>query len=474
MKGIKHLVVLFTIAVVSVSVKAAVEKGEPPARFDFVRPLGMGGAFTAVADDHNIFNFNPAGMVQRTGGQLTILEVAGGVSDDTLDALDFVEDNEDDLTRFDDPTLTAARRQQLVDEIIQNISPLDPRAYLAADIASYVSGPSFWGMPFHVGFGAFGIVDSSFRLDVGPSQIPQITYDIHNDVVIPLSLAKRFENIPLVPGKLGFGVTAKAISRRRVKEERKSVLFLEDFDPPIAEGFGIGMDVGVLHQVTGRFNWGLMVRDFLGTKMSFDPEAAKNGFVALPERDTVIRPRTNVGISIVPKSLLFLFPTTDRWTFSADIRDVLNKDDHLLFENGLRKPFGEDLWTHVHLGTEFRYWFLRFRGGAHQGYPTFGLGVDIPFIKVDYAYYGIELGDQAGDRRQDNHVVSLAFRFGSGHVEARERIIKAKEAKKEKKMAEPDEVPEAEPAEPEEEETSSDTPSEEPASEESSEEEIPE
>src|SRR5262245_858022 len=74
---------------------------EPAAFVQFVRPLGMGGAFTAVADDQNVFSFNPAGMVQRTGGQLTILEIALGASKDTKDAMDFIKDNEDDLTNFE-------------------------------------------------------------------------------------------------------------------------------------------------------------------------------------------------------------------------------------------------------------------------------------------------------------------------------------------------------------------------------------
>lgn len=32
-----------------------------------VRPLGMGGAFTAVADDHNAIYYNTAGLAQTNG-----------------------------------------------------------------------------------------------------------------------------------------------------------------------------------------------------------------------------------------------------------------------------------------------------------------------------------------------------------------------------------------------------------------------
>jgi hypothetical protein len=107
---------------------------EQPALIQFVRPLGMGGAFTAVADDANIFSFNPAGMVQRTGAQVTLLEIAVGGSQDLKDAYDFVHDNEDKLTNFEN--LTTSEQVDLVNKIDSDISKLNPRAYVAADIAS--------------------------------------------------------------------------------------------------------------------------------------------------------------------------------------------------------------------------------------------------------------------------------------------------------------------------------------------------
>ena len=439
----KPLQVVPTIMLMFVSLSTRAE--EPPSEIEFVRPLGMGGAFTAVADDHNIFNFNPAGMVQRTGAQVTLLEIAGGISEDTLDAIDFVSDNEDKLTNYEN--LTPAEQFALLNEIQTDIASLNPRVNVAADVASFVSGPSFLGLPVHVGFGALGVINSSFRLDAGVL-VPNLDFDVNNDVVIPISLAKRWEAPWIIPGRIGVGLTAKAISRRQVKREDLSVLQLDDIEePPIAEGRGVGADVGLLYQPTDRFNFGLMIRDAGGTRLSFDKVDAENGYSALRERDTVIRPRTNMGIAIVPETLLWLLPTTDRWTFALDVRDVFNHDEHVFFENGFRRPFGDDLYERVHMGAEFRYWFFRFRGGAYQGYPSFGLGLDIPFLKLDYAYYSRELGDNAGDLRQGNHIASFAIRFGSGATESRERIEKAKSDKRMRKeggaepMLEPADTP---------------------------------
>lgn len=409
---------------------------EQPALIQFVRPLGMGGAFTAVADDHNVFSFNPAGMVQRTGAQVTLLEFALGGSQDLKDAYDFVSDNEDKLTNFEN--LTTAEQINLVNKIDNDISKLNPRAYVAADIASYVSGPKFMGLPVHVGFGAFGVVDANFKLDTS-ILVPSISYAINNDLVFPVSIAHRWDNPWFIPGKIGLGFTGKAIRRNQIQQERLSVLQLDDLEsPPMVTGAGIGSDLGLLYQPTDRVNVGMMVQDFLGTKLKFDAISAEKGFAAQPERESVIRPRTNIGVALVPKKLLWLLPTSDRWTLAADVRDILpGENEHVFFEDGLRKPFGENFATHMYLGAEFRYWFLRFRGGAYQGYPSFGLGLDIPFLKIDYAFYSRELGARAGDQEEENHVISLALRFGSGATESRERIKKAKEKSNVKEMETP-------------------------------------
>ncbi len=406
---------------------------EPPTQIEFVRPLGMGGAFTAIADDHNIFSFNPAGLVQRTGSQFTLLEIAAGGAKDTMDLIDFVDENKDVLDNWD--TSTPAQQADITNKIINNISRLDPRIYAAANTFTYLSGPVFWGA--HLGFGVQGVVDSTVRLDVGPGGIPNVSFSVNNDVIVPLTIARRW-NAPLLPGTLGVGLTGKLMRRFKTEQTRISVLQLDDVEsPPIAQGTGFGSDLGLLYQPTNRTNIGVMVQDFLGTKLHFDAEPSEGGFQGYNERDTVIRPRTNVGLAMTPESLLWLLPTGDRWTFSADIRDVASRDEHVLFQKGFKQILGDDFGRHTHLGAEFRYWFLRFRGGAYQGYPTAGLGLDIPLLKLDFAYYGREIGAQAGDKRQDMYVASLAIAFGSGQVEARERIHKNKEMKKQKTLGDP-------------------------------------
>ena len=416
----------------------------------FVRPLGMGGAFTAVADDNNAFSFNPAGMVQRTGAEVSFLEIALGGSSDLKEAVDYLSDHEDELTNLDNiATADPTRANQIVNDTLNTFTGLNPRFYVAGDVATFVSGPRFMGMPLHVGFGALFVVDGRFNIGPG-TPFPTVSYSVDSDMVIPLSLAKRFD-APYIPGKIGVGLTGKLIRRAQVKQDNLNVAQLDNLDvPDPAIGKGIGSDLGLLYQPTDRFNVGLMVRDFLGTKISYDRVDAENGIPAQPERDTVIRPRTNIGVALTPERLLWILPTGNRLTLAADVRDILDKDKHIFFENGFRRVFGQDMWKQVHLGAEYKYWFLRLRGGAYQGYPSFGLGVDLPVLKVDYAFYSQELGARAGDLRQENHVISLGFKFGTNYTETRDRIKKGSESKEEQKMAVPEKVstPVVTPAEP--------------------------
>ena len=63
----------------------------------------------------------------------------------------------------------------------------------------------------------------------------------------------------------------------------------------------------------------------------------------------------------------------------------------------------------MHLGTEASIGFLDLRAGIDQGYVTYGAGVDLWLIKADAAYYAAELGNAAGQIRNDRIIYSLTI-----------------------------------------------------------------
>jgi hypothetical protein len=421
---------------------APVQAAERPVSVRGVRPLGMGDAFTAVADDQNVFFYNPAGTVQRSGSMFTLLELPVIIGTDLLDAMDFISDNEDKLTKFNE--LTPTQQADLINEMDRTITQLHPHVGVGGPNTSFLSGPIGEGR-WHWGFGGFGQVEGSFKVNSGI--VPSLDYDINADALASLNIAKRWDEVWGVPGKLGVGVNLKYLNRNQVKDERVSFLQLEDFEsPPLQTGSGYGADLGFLYQPTSRWNLGLASLDFLGTSVDFDAADPEKGFLAKPSRTGTIKSRWNVGFAWTPSRLGvegFSIPTGDRLLLAMDVKDIFNAQSKVLFGDDL---VPDTAWTHVHLGAEYRWWFLRFRGGANQGYPTFGLGLDIPLLKVDYAYFSDELGKTAGTQDQSNHMITLALRFGASKTEARERIKERKRAKKAAKEAAQEAAPPAEAA----------------------------
>jgi hypothetical protein len=394
---------------------------ERPVAVRGIRPLGMGDAFTAIADDQNVFFYNPAGSVQRTKGLVTILELPATIGTDLMDAYDYISDNEDKLTKFNE--LSAQEQANLINEIDRTITKLNPSFGVGGPNSNYVSGPI--GDGYHWGFGVFGQAQGSFRLNTGI--VPNLDYDVNWDIVPMGNVSKRWENVWRVPGKIGVGANLKYIQRSQIKDERVSFLQLEDFEsPPLQAGRGFGMDLGVLYQPNDRWTTGLAINDFLGTSLDFDSVSAEKGFSAKPSRTGTIKPRVNVGAAWTPSRLTFWpgrgLSTGHRLVLAADLKDVANSDSPVLFDGAV---VPDQFWAHLHLGAEYRWWFTRLRVGANQGYPTFGLGFDLPLVKLDYAYYSDELTQFAGGLQQSNHMLTLAVRFGSGGTEARERIAGA-------------------------------------------------
>lgn len=63
MKKITFLIIVFY---------SSIANAEIPFFFEGTRPMGMGGAFTAVADDENAILYNPAGLAKVKESTITI------------------------------------------------------------------------------------------------------------------------------------------------------------------------------------------------------------------------------------------------------------------------------------------------------------------------------------------------------------------------------------------------------------------
>jgi hypothetical protein len=401
---------------------------EAPALIRGTRALGMGDALTAIADDQNVFFYNPAGSVQRTGSMVNFLDMSLTASKDALDFYKFINDNEDALKNFD--TLSESDKIALVDKIKAEMVPLKPTFGVTAPNVSYLSGPVFGG--FHWGAGFFGQV--SGRVGFNPIVVtPTLYYDVNVDAIPTGNLSLKLNKLPYIPGSLGIGSNVKWIRRGQISETSLETFALDDYEAPPAQiGNGFGLDFGTLYQPTSRWTVALVVSDFGGTKIKYDALSAEKGYPAKDAHTEEIKARWNTGVAWTPGMIgvgSFGIPLHDRLVLAADVRDFANKESKIFADGHLADTAG----THFHLGAEYRWWFLRLRTGANQGYFTGGVGIDWPMLKLDYAYYADELSPFAGTSRHPAHRISFTFGFGSGKTESRERIKgsyeKAPEAK---------------------------------------------
>ncbi|MFH1283551.1 MAG: conjugal transfer protein TraF [bacterium] len=368
-----------------------------------IRPLGMGGAFTAVADDQNAPFYNPAGISQRTSRLLTVFEMPITIGQDFLDLYEFYKDNETELEKFDEQT--NEKQAELINKISNDISKLSPFFGIGLPNMVYLSKPSkiTWGV------GLFGEFKGNFQIRNGVL-VP--TYSIFGNIdvalISPLSYKLDTIDVPYWKGKsfavenLAVGCNLKYLNRANINEVQRSVLELEEFDPIMQTGDGWGMDLGAIYPIGRAYTVGMMITDLFGTKISYDREENDNHEVRLA-RDAVIPPAVNLGLAYRPQDIPFIPMINKRLLITADIRDIFDDKE---------KIFDETFYKKIHFGAEYPFMFITGRVGLNQGYPTIGVEVSLLALKIGYTYYSDELGLYAGQNPARKNLLNIAVRFG--------------------------------------------------------------
>jgi hypothetical protein len=66
----------------------------------------------------------------------------------------------------------------------------------------------------------------------------------------------------------------------------------------------------------------------------------------------------------------------------------------------------------LHLGTELSIPFIDLRAGLGQGYVSYGLGMNLLLMRMDLAYYTVEMGEYPGQTPQNRIQLGLNIEFG--------------------------------------------------------------
>jgi hypothetical protein len=336
---------------------------ELPMFYRGVRPLGMGGAFTAVADDENAIFYNPAGLNSIQGFQQ--VEILNPIAEMSEKTLKFYKDLNEALD-----------------------APQSEKDQKTADVLN-----RYIGEHLHMRTSVFpNVVLHNFGIGV----LGQAVFDgeVHNPLGSTfLQVRGGYDLALLVSGAYGvfgqylqIGATGKIIRRSLLDKAYTANEIVSQngisLSDDIQNGVGIGGDIGAILRLPVLFTpaIGITVQNVRGINLD---KAGK------------ISEQINAGIALKPP-----FPI-GQLVLAADVMDL-----------GKESGSDDDLYKRVHMGAEYTpFRMLSLRAGLNQGYPTFGATLDLWLLKIVGAYYVEEIGAFAGQRDDQRYVLQASLGF---------------------------------------------------------------
>lgn len=334
-----------------------------------IRPLGMGNAFAAVADDENAAFYNPAGLTYIEDGRLELINPKIEISTSVLDF-------QKDAGNINTGDTTAAVNMM--------------RKYIGKHQHLGVSVfPNYTGPDFEIGvLGKLGL-----DAEVNSPSYPTLLADLKTDAGLILALGHSF-----MDDSLRAGVTLKYIQRKRFYKAFTAVDIANssttyNFNDNVKTASKFGADVGFTYQIDDA-DWkprvALAVQNI--GNMDFGDYQYNPASPSVPN---VYKQQINLGGSVT--------------------RDVgIGKTIIAIDYNDIAGNVGtdNDKAKRLHIGGELKFaYILALRAGFNQGYLSYGVGLNFRLIKIDYAYYKEEVGAYAGQREDARHAVELSIGF---------------------------------------------------------------
>ena len=396
---------------------------EPLFLFRGARPLGLGNAYEAIADDVHALYYNPAGLVQNEDKIIHILIARGRATDDFIDEAqtfsDFFDDTVSPLVDSDNP-LTDPRleveRQRLVDRAEE---------ILAKELGFDAGGPSLGLVePFMLGEHRAALGFSFYTQAVGGARIVEtglpwsdrvmamfdnpIVYRVTLQATIATALSVEIPVGASFLDKLNLGTTLRLI-RRGTFTDQEDPFAIEDmldsdtfrdryFDIDDNDDFidfarqnvdsksGYSLDLGTLFFPTDGVRVGIVWRNALSNMNVGYDDIDGNEITD----DRPFPPNFVVSAAVKPLDML---------DSSDNIRDKIDATFAISIDN----PNGDDrlgdfeldkFTDHIHLGAEIVLipksdFSLGLRAGDNQGFATFGATVRLlKALELDVVRYG--------------------------------------------------------------------------------------
>lgn len=362
-----------TLASLTVSAQLAEARSSEHWTHYGLRPLGMGNAYVAVADDFNALFYNPAGLARLKSWDFEIINpfvmATSNVKGLVADAQNNVKSGS-----------TLSTLELLEKHTGENFG------------VGLGLTPHFVFRGFGVGIGIEAGVQAEFHRDV------TVDLDTGLRVVLPIAFAKNFWN-----ERISVGAAVKLRARAGV-DQNFSIDDIEafqksknnsptpgqenrDLEDYVQAGTGYGADIGILFTPTKVMEptLGISVTDIGGT--SYDAYDVAGSSLGAPELQLA---SVNVGVSAKPWK--------GEWSYLTTAIDMHSINQPYSFSKKL------SLGVEGGLGN-----ILKVQTGLYQGYMTAGLQFDVGLLNLRILTYAEEIGTSAGYRPDRRVAAQLKF-----------------------------------------------------------------
>lgn len=267
-----------------------------------------------------------------------------------------------------------------------------------------IGGPLAFGwIGRGLGFGFFNSTDTV--LDVEGTDV---SAEVNEDLLLAGGYAFRF---PLAAGHaLDLGFLAKGYLRGSVSITSSLLTITDLFSSDILMASpttlvaGVGFDVGLRYEWAKLVSVGIVCHDAYSPAVATDYASLSDLFSGGGSPTSyyaIVSPSLDAGTVLKPR-IPFLDRYISDYLLALDYRDFLD----------LLAPIPRNPVLNVALGTEFVFLdVLSVRAGVADALPNLGVGLDLSFMKLDFAMRGVELGLDPGDRSVFVMDLGLSFRY---------------------------------------------------------------
>ena len=316
--------------------------------YNTMRNRAMGGVGIISAKGATAFINNPA-LLNRGNVSVSPFSLQLLFNNSFLDLADFLGDNAENFAKFD------SLSSEELDTIYQDLNSIDNRwMKLGLPLSSAITVRN-------IGIAIYGDIGGELKIDKGIYE-PRFFAKGVIDRVITFGYGKGVDFV--MPG-LKAGAAVKIITREEAKELKLGFSIIEGGEDAIealldslsSTKTGFGIDIGGLYSLNDKIELGFVIADIIANI-----------------EDDDIAPNLKLGAS---------YKLLNRISGEINFVDFFNTD-------------GTNFFKRVHIGGEIDLLILKLRGGFYQGYPSFGLGINLAIIQVDFAAWTEEIGPVPG------------------------------------------------------------------------------